>query len=856
MEKFGQQLIRKSNIRNKAILNMGDTDQISEKSDYMDEMKRLYSLYDENIKAGDENSVQNMYWYITGSKSKVFLKKVFRKIAKIFYGWLFFPIMSRQSHFNGKMVNSVDIVKNIAEYQKNVVEHLQNVVDQQQQRIDTLLALTEKSQNENISMKLKYEELHLMVGDLDNKLQVMEKNLVNSISYQMNEMNQNLTDVKQSVEYYHMITDHYRDQHNRAKVVGDIIDYDLYKKVKNIEQASENDMNEKLNEAADYYSALIQKQLSCNTTSQRHLIIIFCLHYKHEYGMEAIKNEAYDLFQLLRNRSIYDVKLVSLEETPQKSKYTDDIIFVDRNTIGGCMDFLCPSLIVVCESTPYNAFDYDGIFLKYHTLYKLSAQNPLQGFDNGTINELRHCCDYNVQRFLVESTHAYNVMLDSGFRNVKVSYPIIKIERIETVKRNKKIDNTFVIGFASLPMEESQYYDRGLDLLTNVIKEIPDVTFRLLWRNTKLSLPLSLQELKNCDISYGKYDMKQFYQEVDCVIIPYQTYDNNHACSLSAVEAMINNIPVISTEVAGISEILDAANVGIVCKPTVEDILAAINELRNNYDRYIGHNMTNKIKKMFDSRSIIQIIEDTLEGYFPKNFITLADWDACLKQYNKYLVKGHEAIKTYYQNEEIANSYNKDRFLQYPANYFDAFERATIRIAISSMNNDKNREIMDIASGDGRIVQELIKLGICTSIDSSKAMQDIVIEKFYSTGKLKTRICDYFSDDIEETFDIITAFRYIRHYDYHQRKVIYKKLYNNLKDNGLLLFDAPNIRYAMKNREQGNWYDFNIYDVFFDEDSILVEMEENNFRLKCLIPVGVKLLDTEPVSWTVVAEKK
>lgn len=811
MEKFGKQLIRKTNVRNKAILNRGNKENTIANNDFIDDMKRLYSLYNDNIKAADENTVQNMYWHITGRKGKVFLKKLFRKIAKIFYGWLIFPIMSRQSYYNGKMVNSVDILKKI--------------VENQQQKIDCL----------------------------EKKIKIMEENLDVSIKFQINEVNHNLADVKQSIEYYHMITDRYGVQH-KAKAVDNIINYDLYKKVKNIEQASEININERLNEAADYYSALIQKQILCNTSNQRQLIIIFCLRFKYEHGIEAIKNEAYDLYLLLQKRSIYDVKLISLEETPQESKYTDDIIFVDKNSLGKCMDYLCPSLIIVCESTPYNAFDYNGIFLRYHTLYKLSAQNPLQGFDIGTINELRHCCDYNVQRYLVESKHAYNVMFENGFRNVRVSYPVINTERIEIVKRNIKKDSTFVIGYASLPMEENQYYDRGMDLLTDVIQKMPEVTFKLLWRNNNLSVPLSLKNSLNCDISYGKYDMKKFYQEVDCVIIPYQTYDNNHACSMSAVEAMINNIPVISTDVAGVSEIINDTNMGIVCKPIVEDVLAAIYELHENYDRYTNYNV-NIVKKMFNSKSFIQIIEKTLEEYFPKNFITLAEWDFCLKQNNKYLVKGNEAIKAYYQSEEIANSYNKDRFLQYPANYFDAFERATIRMVISNLNCNEKLYIMDIASGDGRIVQELVKLGLCTSIDSSKAMQDIVIERFYNTGNLITKICDYFSDDIEGTFDIITMFRYIRHYDYQQRKVIYRKILNNLKDNGLLLFDAPNIRYAMKNREQGNWNDFNIYDVFWDEDSISVEMEENNFRIKYLIPVGVKLLEAEPVSWTVVAEK-
>jgi beta-glucanase (GH16 family) len=59
----------------------------------------------------------------------------------------------------------------------------------------------------------------------------------------------------------------------------------------------------------------------------------------------------------------------------------------------------------------------------------------------------------------------------------------------------------------------------------------------------------------------------------------------------------------------------------------------------------------------------------------------------------------------------------------------------------------------------------------------------------------------------------------------------------------------------MKNRERGNWDDFNIYDVFWDENSIVKELEENDFHVVYLIPVGVKSVEEDPVSWTVAAMK-
>jgi 2-polyprenyl-3-methyl-5-hydroxy-6-metoxy-1,4-benzoquinol methylase len=252
---------------------------------------------------------------------------------------------------------------------------------------------------------------------------------------------------------------------------------------------------------------------------------------------------------------------------------------------------------------------------------------------------------------------------------------------------------------------------------------------------------------------------------------------------------------------------------------------------------------------------LIGFIEDRLHDYCPGNFITLEEWNYHLNQQNKYLVKGHKAIKEYYQNLEVASKYNEERFLEYPANCFDAFERVSIDIAFESIRPNNDLRILDIASGDGRIVQEDIKYGLCTAADSSQAMLNIVQSRYGSTGKVITKQCDFFVDSIEDKYDVITTFRYIRHFDYLQRKQVYKKIWDSLSEGGMLVFDAPNIRYAMQDRSKGNWGEFNIYDVFWTEETISQELISNQFTLKYLIPVGIRSVEREPISWTVVAIK-
>jgi glycosyltransferase involved in cell wall biosynthesis len=889
MDNLENEIKRKISIRKLAIKHMGiqEDSSIIDNDKYEDtEINKLFNSLNNNINEADSNSALTWYWFLNGNKLSVFIKKLLRKSAKTLYGWLLFPIMSRQSHFNGKTVNSINILKDIVSLQQQKIEQLYNELESRIQnnfneidnRLQDQINNADKRLQDQINNADKrvhdeidgnYKSIQNCSEVLDQKLQYFQEQYAKLLQTRMDE-NKNETEnrfegVDQNINRLRTSVNHFQRQTNpglrldvqnkQSIIIDEINDKVLAEKVLQLSEALQDEVNDKLVEVTDYYECKIQHEIEKSTLKTRKLIIIFCLRFKSEFGLEAIKNEAYDLYQLLLKESVYDVKLVSLESEIDSIDYNDEIIYVDKEHLDECFDSLTPALTILIESTPYNVFDYNGLLVRNHTLIKLTGQNPLQNFNEKALDELRHSNDYGVHRYIVESQYAHDVMNRNGFRDVKISYPIINKERILINKNKRDINKTFVVGFASLPMEQIQYSDRGMDLLEETMNHMPDVNFKLLWRNEKLEVPQKLRMLKNCEIAYGVYDIKQFYHEIDCLIIPYKSVDNNHACSLSGIEAMYNNIPIICTNISGISDIVNKVGLGIICESSSLGIMEAINKLRNHYQDYNDQSKVNQLESILKSNKIISIIEDTLEDFFPNNFITLEEWDYHLNRNEKYLVKGHNSIKQYYQNKEIADNYNEKRFLQYPANYYDSFERTSIGIIINNLFNRNDLKILDIASGDGRIVQEDIKYGFCTSIDSSRAMLDIVDKRFSSSGDLKTEICDYFMDTLGDQYDVITTFRYIRHYDYIQRKVLYQKISCNLTNNGVLIFDVPNIKYAMKNREQGNWGNYNIYDVFWDEKGIIKELEENNFEVKYLIPVGVKSIDTDPVSWTVAAVK-
>ncbi len=153
--------------------------------------------------------------------------------------------------------------------------------------------------------------------------------------------------------------------------------------------------------------------------------------------------------------------------------------------------------------------------------------------------------------------------------------------------------------------------------------------------------------------------------------------------------------------------------------------------------------------------------------------------------------------------------------------------------------------------------QEDIKYGYCVAMDASKAMLNLVQERFRDVVNLEVKEGDYFIDPVEGEFDVITTFRYIRHFPYKDRVRLYEKIRSNLKQDGWLIFDVPNVRYECPQRLANGWGNFNIYDVFWSEKSIIRELTENGFRIGGLMPVGNRLTadNDEPMTWTIAAIK-
>ena len=614
--------------------------------------------------------------------------------------------------------------------------------------------------------------------------------------------------------------------------------------------------------AADYRTMLSDSVAKLTAPRNAKPIVLVCNAFGSGDGMEAIRNEVRDLYMLLRENSRYPAYILSIEPAGSEAAVSGDVCYVPDDQLAGWMRQYDPALLIFCESTTAILTAGDQCMMLRNAILRLSGQNPAQTLGGSKMQELLHLCDYGVQHYCVASRHAADVMEQHGFRRPAVMYPYIDTRRTLFSRRPRPADNRkTVVGFASSPMQPEQCDSRGVPALCETVRQNPEMQFIVLWRDPEaVPLPDALKNAPNCEIRTGKCDMQQFFNEIDCVLIPYADENYNHACSISAVEGMLLGIPAVATPEAGVSELIEACGIGLISEDNSADALSRTLRMLPDYRQSFAEPWrSQKLRELLSGKEFVRFAEECIAEAVPAGVHTLYEWDRQLKLENKHLIRGYAALRAYYQRQDVAKSYDQERFSVYPQNCFDLMERQSVSVLLEHLlRGRKHSELLDLASGTGRILKELLPFGHCTACDASPAMQEMLREK-YDADTVRVLTLDLLSDEIPEQYDAVTVFRFLRHYEYSTRKMLWGKLRNALKENGVLLFDVPNVCFEIPHRQKNGWGKYPIYDVFWTRRSIEQELADNSLRLTALVPVGQGLYPMaaehreEPMTWTAAA---
>ncbi|MBE6485823.1 MAG: class I SAM-dependent methyltransferase [Methanosphaera stadtmanae] len=197
------------------------------------------------------------------------------------------------------------------------------------------------------------------------------------------------------------------------------------------------------------------------------------------------------------------------------------------------------------------------------------------------------------------------------------------------------------------------------------------------------------------------------------------------------------------------------------------------------------------------------------------------------------------------KNKEVLEAFNK------ASNDYDKFRKQAIPnmdiyydTVVNLTNNYINPQILDLGAGTGILTELLYKKhpnADVTLVDLSTKMLNIAKKKFANLN-FKYVEADYLTYDFKEKYDIIVSSLSIHHLTDEEKKLLYKRIYNYLKDGGIFI-NADQVYGATESTEK----------IYKEQDSTYLnkqnipEEEKEILRQRRLLDKPAKLLDT--IQW-------
>ncbi len=221
----------------------------------------------------------------------------------------------------------------------------------------------------------------------------------------------------------------------------------------------------------------------------------------------------------------------------------------------------------------------------------------------------------NINLFIVQSKEQKKLVarIANKSQEIKQILPGVDLKRfkITPVPRNKP----FTVLFASTPIQQSEYFGRGLDLLIDLAERKPEIQFFIAWRMWGEKSHTLFEKFKrkrplNIRILERQSDIKNLYKQCHVTIAPFRK-DGGKTYPHSIMESLACGKPVLVSNVLAIAEIVKNERVGEVFEPTLNGALRALERLKK-VDSSLSHRARKCAEKYFSQD---RFVEEHLVAY-------------------------------------------------------------------------------------------------------------------------------------------------------------------------------------------------------------------------------------------------
>lgn len=248
-------------------------------------------------------------------------------------------------------------------------------------------------------------------------------------------------------------------------------------------------------------------------------------------------------------------------------KYKIDIVFLNGLPEAGLLGFLSCSKRTICIGHSNEA--------------SLATLNQTKGLTNWLLKAMFRWSFKKIDAFICINKLAQKNILQF-LPAYKKSYVVYNGVPPITVNKNKEAEGSKLrIGRICRLTK-----DKNVELAIDAIRKMKgNVELLIAGEGEHLS------ELRRFSTTLpvkflGHIQAEQFYSEIDVMLLTTPKSSNADATPLVILEAMSAGIPVISTRVGGVPELLEDGISGLLCDDTVEEFSSAISLLAENKQLY------------------------------------------------------------------------------------------------------------------------------------------------------------------------------------------------------------------------------------------------------------------------------
>lgn len=190
-------------------------------------------------------------------------------------------------------------------------------------------------------------------------------------------------------------------------------------------------------------------------------------------------------------------------------------------------------------------------------------------------------------RIIVSNSRDFEQLQIWGLNNVDVVVPGIDLSSFPRLMEPPT--GKFTLLAASAPWEKRQFETKGINLLLQAIKVIPDIKLILLWRGLYVKdIRQKVSDLKigtQVEIIDRKVNVSEIMQRVHVTVLLVKEPGIVKAYPHSLVESLASGRPVLLSNLIPMADYVLKYECGkVIDHFTVEELLGGINEIIHHYD--------------------------------------------------------------------------------------------------------------------------------------------------------------------------------------------------------------------------------------------------------------------------------